>query len=192
MNADLLLILAAAFAIGGVAALRRAWALPQRSAPANALGWGLLVAACLSGGVAAGAWGVAVTALVAMAAALVALGRAALSSPPARSRASNRRVRMLPEHGEPRRLGRRLVTFLLVALLAAVLSIALAVAAGWLARLAGWSTANANVLAMFLTPLAWTMLAFALLMQASRAAQVRLLLVASLPLWPVLAAGALA
>jgi hypothetical protein len=192
MSGDAPLILAAACAIGGVAALRRAWALPQRSAPANALGWALLAGGCLSGGAAAGAWGVAVTALVAMSAAFAVLAQAALGSRPAHSRASNRRVRMLPERNEPRRLGRRLATFLLIALLAAVLSIGLAVAAGWLARLAGWSIANANVLAMFLTPLAWTLLAFTLLMQTSRGAQLRLLLIASLPLWPVLAAGALA
>src|SRR5690348_15659456 len=109
-----LLWLAAAFGVAGVGVLRFAWSLPRRSAVANAAGWGLLSAAAIGAAVAEGAWGVAVATIAAMATAMVALAVAGARAPQGRATASNRRVGMLPEGGEPRRIGRRLGTFGLV------------------------------------------------------------------------------
>jgi hypothetical protein len=74
---DVLLLAAALAAVSGVTVLRAAWAQDKRSLGANSAGWALLAAAAGFGGAAAGAWGVAVAALVAMSAAAVLLGWAA-------------------------------------------------------------------------------------------------------------------
>ena len=186
---DSLIWVAALAAICGVTVLRAAWALDRRSLGANGAGWALLAAAAGFGGAAAGAWGVAVASLVAMTAAAVLLGWAALKSPPGRERASNRRVKMLPEAGEPLRLGRRLATFALVGLAGLAAAIALAIGLRWLALAIGWSEANANALALFAVPLAWGVLATILLMQQTRKSQVATLVIASAPLIPALLTG---
>jgi hypothetical protein len=98
----------------------------------------------------------------------------------------------LPERGEPMRLGGRCLTFLFVALIAALLGVGISVAAGGLALLAGAGEANAYATALFLMPLVWGALAFALLMQPGRPGQVRVLAFASVPVWPVVFIGALA
>jgi hypothetical protein len=186
---DVLLWVAALAAVSGVTVLRAAWALDKRSLGANAAGWAMLAAAAGFGGAAAGAWGVAVAALVAMTAAAALLGWAALMSPPGRERASNRRVKMLPEAGEPLRLGRRLATFALVGVAGFAASIALAIGLRWLVLAIGWSEANANSLALFAVPLAWGVLATILLMQHTRRSQIATLAIASAPLIPALLAG---
>lgn len=186
---DMLLWLSALAAISGVAVLREAWALDKRSLGANSAGWALLAAAAGFGGTAAGAWGVAVASLVAMTAAAILLGWAALKAPAGRERASNRRVKMLPEAGEPLRLGRRLATFALVGIAGFAASIALAIGLRWLALAIGWSEANANSLALFAVPLAWGILATILLMQQTRKSQVATLAIASIPLIPALLSG---
>lgn len=184
-----LLPLGALAAIGGVAVLRWAWSLGQRSAAANAAGWLLLAAAVLAGGAAEGAWGIAVVSLVAMAAAAVLLGWSAASAPAGRTSASNRRVQMLPEAGEPLRLGRRLATFALVGIAGLAASIALAIGLRGAALAIGWSEADANATALFAVPIAWGVLATVLLMQQSRKAQLAALALASAPLVPALLAG---
>ena len=72
-GASPLLWLAAAFGVAGVGVLRLAWSLPRRSATWNAAGWGLLFASAIGAGLAEGAWGIAVAAMVTMGAATVAL-----------------------------------------------------------------------------------------------------------------------
>jgi hypothetical protein len=176
-------------AIGGVGLLRWSWGRKQRSVPANAAGWVLLLAACTLGGLAAGAWGVTVVSLVAMALAALLLAFAAATAPASRSRPVDRRVRMLPEAGESLRLGGRLLTFALVILAGLAASLAFAIALRSAALGLGWSQANANATALIAVPLIWGVLATILLMLESRRSQLILLAATSLPLVPALLAG---
>ena len=166
--ADLLLLAGAVAAVAGVALLRHAWSLPKRSARINAIAWGLLALAVALGCAVAGMWGVAVEALVAMATAIVIMAHAAWTSPPSKAKASNRRVKMLPEAGEPLGLWRRVLTFLIVIGLGLFAACGFAVCARWIAALAGAGEADANVLGLFVMPLAWTFLAFFMLMSGRR------------------------
>lgn len=189
MTADGLLLTSALAALGGVAFLRVSWSRPKRSVGLNSAGWGLLLMGVVAGWNAAGAWGVAIGALVAMAAAFVLLARAGWTSPPGAMKASNRRVGMLPESGAPLRLGRRLLTFVLVGILALFASIGLALAARLLALLSGAGEADANVLALFTTPVAWSILAFALLMTRDRRRQFAMLAIGALVAVPAFLQG---
>ena len=184
------MVLAALAGVAGVAVLRLAWSRKQRSAALNGAGWALLGGAAVAGAAAEGAWGVAVASLFAMGAAFVALAAAGLRSPARSATASNRRVGMLPEAGEPRRIGLRAGTFLLTIVAGFAVAIGLGLALRELGLLLGWSETNANVAAMFCVPLAWTALVFALLMQERRRTQIATLLACSLPVVPVLLSGA--
>lgn len=167
-GAALLLWVACALAVAGVALLRFAWSLPHRSAAWNGAGWAALAGAVLCGWWSAGAWGASVVALVAMAAAFVALSVAGWRSPPGRATGSNRRAGMLPEPGEPRRIGRRLVTFLVVIPGGLLASLAVALAVRGLVIASGWNEADANVSGLFAVPLVWAIVSTLLLMQARR------------------------
>lgn len=185
MPADTLLAGAAAVSATGVGVLRFAWSRPSRSAVLNSLGWAALVTASVLAALHSGAWGISVAALFAMGAALLWLTHAAFVSPSsAGAKVSNRRVRMLPERGEPLEIGRRLATFLLVTIVAALVCTAIAIGLRAVTLLLGGAEADANVMALATMPLAWTILCYALMMKEARAAQLRLLL-----LWA--AAGAL-
>lgn len=184
-----LLWVAGALGAGGVVALRYAWSQPQRSAALNALGWAALVASTWCGWRHSGAWGVSIAALVTMAAAFVALAIAAARSPQGRAASPNRRAGMLPPPGEPRRIGRRFATFLLVVPGGFVASVALCLAVRALGLLLGWHEANANVAALYTVPLASAVLATLLLMQARRRSQITTLLACTLAGTPFLLTG---
>lgn len=190
MAAELLLTAAMAAAIGGVAVLRLAWSRRQRSAVLNTAGWGFLALAALCGGAASGAWGIAIASLVAMGAATIALALAAAQSPAGRANASNRRAGMLPERREPREIGRRVGTFLIVILGGLIASIALGIGLRWAAIAIGWVEADANALAFIAVPLVWGVIACVMLMQQNRRSQAATLLVCTLPLIPALLSGA--
>jgi len=175
----------------GVGVLRAAWGRPRRSMPLNLAGWALMLGGAACGWIAAGAWGMAVTSLAPMAGACLLLGIAGLRSTPSKLKASNRRAGLLPQRGEPLRIGARLLTFALVGVLAAALGVGIAVALAALLAAAGMSEANAYALALQLMPLIWAVIAFAVLMQPSRRGQVKVLALTSVPVWPVLAVGAL-
>lgn len=170
------MIIAALLGAAGVGFLRLAWAQKRRSHLLNGLGWASLAAATVASGAAAGAWGVSVTALIAMGVAAVLLSIAALTAPGGKANASQRRVGMLPEAGEPLALVRRSITFLFVAVLAGIAAIALAVAVRGLGAAAGLVPADRNVLAVSIMPVAWGILAFMLLMTPSRRTQTAILL----------------
>lgn len=170
--------------VAAVAGLRAAWSRQHRSAPANALCWGLLLLALAVGGGAAGAWGLAVVSLAATASAFLLLGHAAVTAPVGKLSASTRRVHMLPEKGEALHLWRRIATFTLCVPVALIVALLLALAARLLANAAGWTEADSNVLALFLMPLCWSLLLFALLMTNDRRVQGRLL--AALAIIPIL------
>ena len=185
-----LLWVAAVLGVAGVAALRFAWSLPRRSPAANAVGWGLLSIAAVGAWLAEGAWGVTIAALCAMLAALAVLAVAGIRAPAGKAKASNRRVGMLPEAGEPRRIGRRAGTFLLVIVAGFAVSVGLGLAVRGLGGVLGWSEANANTLALYSVPVTWSVLAFVLLMQEKRRSQVLTLLACCVPAIPVLLSGA--
>lgn len=132
----------------------------------------------------------AVTSLSPMASACLLLAIAGLGSAPSKLKASNRRAGILPERGEPLRIGTRLLTFALVGLLAASFGVGIAVALGALLASAGMSEANAYALALQLMPVIWAVIAFAVLMQPSRRGQFKVLALTSVPVWPALAVGA--
>ena len=180
----------AALGTAGVASLRLAWAQERRSPLLNTVGWLLLAGGAVTGGAGAGAWGAAVASLFPMGFALVLLAIAAARSPAGRAKASNRRVNMLPEAGEPKRLGRRLGTFLIVAVAGLAASIAFAIAIRAAGSAIGWSEANALAAAFFAVPIVWGILAAVLLMQASRRAQGLTLLATAAPVLPYLLTGA--
>jgi hypothetical protein len=191
MGAGSPLWLAAALGVAGVGVLRFAWSLPRRSAGWNAAGWGLLLASAVGAVLAEGAWGVSIVAMLAMGAATAALAVAGARSPRGRAAASNRRVGMLPEGREPRRIGRRLGTFALVIVGGLAVAVALALGVRGLGGALGWHEANSNALALFTVPLAWAIVSTVLLMQTSRRKQFVTLALCGLPLVPVLLTGAL-
>ena len=191
MTGNLSLVwIAAALGLAGVAVLRLAWDQANRLPGLNCLGWLLLAAGAIAGGVAAGAWGVAVASLFPMGLALVLLAVAAARSPAGKAKASNRRVNMLPEAGEPKRIGRRIGTFLIVVVAGLASSIALAVAIRAAGSAIGWSEADAIATAFLTVPIIWGILAFVLLMQQSRKAKTWTLLVTAAPVLPFLLTGA--
>lgn len=161
--------------MAAVLGLRAAWSRKHRSAPANAMCWGLLLLALALGWGAARAWGMAVVSLAATGCAFLLLGHAALAAPAGKASASTRRVHMLPEKGESLRLWRRIATFILCVPVALAVALLLALAARALTDSAGWAEADSNVLALFLMPLCWALLLFALLMSQGRRGQARLL-----------------
>jgi hypothetical protein len=184
-----MLWLAVTLGVAGVGALRYAWSLPRRSPVANGTGWALLGLATILAAVTDGAWGVSVAALGAMLTAFAILAVAGIRSPEKSAKASNRRVGMLPEQGEPKRIGRRVVTFLLLIVAGFAVSVGLGLAMRGLGSLFGWSESNANVLALYSVPLTWSVLVTAMLMQQTRRSQVLLLLACCIPVLPVLVSG---
>jgi hypothetical protein len=189
--ADDLIWLAALGAIGGVGLLRFGWGQAKRSIPLNTGGWLLIALAAIIGWAGAGMWGASVAALAGMGAAAVLLAVAAARSPKGRAKASNRRVKLLPERGEKLRIGGRLLTFLLTAPLAMALAVGLGVALRGLAIGLGASEANANTLGLFFPPIAWGLIAFVLLIQERRRMQALVVLICALPVVPVIVGASL-
>ncbi|MEH6661551.1 MAG: hypothetical protein V7679_07890 [Parasphingorhabdus sp.] len=175
MADEMLFAAGSASAVAAILVLRFSWARPGRSRLLNAAGWLLLAISVATGWACAGAWGVTVISLWAMATALVVLAFAVWKSSPARRKPSSRRAGILPEAGEPLRIGSRFATFFLVVIAAMISSIGLAITTRWIALLIGASEANANVLALFAAPLGWTILAFLILMTDSRKRQLAII-----------------
>lgn len=178
-----------AAALAAITLLRLSWARPGRSVLLNSAGWLVLAGSLSAGWSLAGAWGVTVMSLWAMAAAFVFLAFAAWQSPQTRRKPSGRRLGMLPEAGEPWHLGHRCATFLLVALAAMVSAIALAIATRCIVLLMGASEANANVLALFAVPLGWTAMAFLILMTDSRKRQLAIIAIPIASVVPAIIGG---
>ncbi len=166
-----LVLIGAVVIVAAVLQLRRAWGLPRRSAAANGIGWSLLLAGVALALAGDGAWGLAVASIAGMATAALLLAHAGWTAPKGKGRASDRKAHMLPERGEPRALGRRLLTFLLTVPLAFAASLLAALGARALAGVAGWNDADGNAMTLLLLPLLWGILAFWLLMLPRRRAQ---------------------
>lgn len=179
-----------ALAIVAVAVLRFSWGQQGRSVVLNAAGWVFGATALIMGWAAAGAWGASMVPLWAMGAACAVLAWEALRTPAGRTKASSWRAGMMPESPAPLRLGRRVLTFALVVVAALASSVAFALGVRWLAAALGAGEADANVLALFAAPLVWTVLAFMLLMTASRKRQIAYLAVTACAAMPAFLVGA--
>ncbi len=81
MGGDGALWLGCVLAAAGVAGLRLSWGRKGKSPVLSALGWTALAAGCVGAGMASGAWGVAIAALVATAVACLVLTHAAFERP---------------------------------------------------------------------------------------------------------------
>jgi len=178
-----------AMAAGAIWLLHVSWQRAIRSVALNVLAWALLFAALIVGARDAGAWGMTLVSIGAIGAALALLGWAAWMSPPGKSKASSRRVNMLPEPGEPRMIGRRVLTFVLTVPLAFIVVILVSVAARGVAVSAGWNEADANVLTLLLLPLLWAVLIAVMLLETRRVRQYAMLALPALVSGGVLIAG---
>ena len=158
-----LLSFGCAAAVAGVVGLRRSWGLSARSVARNLTAWAALIAAMVVGGIAAGAWGMAIVTLAATAAAFAILSYSAITAPAKSATSPSRRAHVLPGKGAARQLPRRLATFLLVVPLACVTSVLIAL----VLRQAtiGPGEANANVTALYATPILWSVLMSVIMMQ---------------------------
>lgn len=192
MSGDALVMAAISCMGAGVAMLRWAWQLSKRSIAANSIAWSMIAAGCILGWAGEGAWGASLAVLSGMTVAGILLMVAALRSPAGKAVASNRRVGMLPERGEPLRLWRRIYTFVIVALLAGLASISVAILINAMGIMAGMEAADRTATALLLMPLVWAVLAFVLLMQATRKKQILTLLICCLSAIPAFVAGAVA
>jgi hypothetical protein len=182
----MLVWLGSAAAAGGVAILRRAWALPARAPAMNGTGWAALLAGQLLGAAGDGAWGMAITVQAAIGAACLFLAHAALTSPRPKRQPAEREVSP-PSTGL--RLGPRFLSFLLTVPAALAVALLVSVGARSVASATGWHEADANVLTLFLLPLMWAALATGLLMSAKRRTQVLVLLMPALAGGVALAVG---
>jgi hypothetical protein len=180
MTGNALILTAAAAAAASVGLLRYAWSLARRSMALNAIGWGLLLLALVLGAMSDGAWGMAVVSAVATAVAMAVLAHAAITAPPARVAASNRRANMLPEGKEPKRIGERFLTFLITVPLAFIVSVLIGMASRIAAAGAGLHEADSNALMLLIVPLVWTLLATVLLVWPVRRMQFAVLLLPGL------------
>jgi len=157
--------------VAAVLQLRCAWGLPRRSAMQNGIAWALILAGAVLALVGDGAWGLAVASLGGMAIAALLIAYAGWTSPRGKARASDRRAHMLSEKGEPRHLGRRLLTLLLTVPLGLAASLIAALGVRALASMAGWHDADGNAMTLLLLPIFWSVLIFWLLMRPGRREQ---------------------
>ena len=170
MEGNALLWMAAALAIAGVALLRLSWGMPHRSTALNVAGWAVLAAALVVADQAAGEWGVAVAILVATGTAFVALAIAA-RRPVRKARAKT--IRTSHQGSDKVSSARRSgwMTFVISGPLALGASVLLALAVRALIIGVGGAEADGNVAVLAAVPIAWPLLAFALLMMSHRRTQ---------------------
>ncbi|HVI98826.1 MAG TPA: hypothetical protein VM657_07145 [Sphingomonas sp.] len=143
-------------AVLGVAALRRGWGGPR---PWIVAGWTLIALALVILTATAGAWGLAVGASAAMAAAMLVLARAGIAEPGRETRSPRAMPTVTPPRWRWRGLARRIAVFLLIVPVGLVASAILAFGCDAIARRAGWVEADSLALALFVQPVVWAILA---------------------------------
>lgn len=168
---DALVLAGSVMALMAVFFLRLSWSKPSRSNAINTVAWSLLLSGLLLGALGHGAWGLAITLLTGMVSASLLLSHSAIRSPAGKAKAANRRVHLLPEAGEPLRIGHRLATFLMAVPGSLVASLVFALGARGIASSFGWSDADANVLALLAMPVVWSVLMIQLLIAQRRKSQ---------------------
>ena len=159
---------ALALSVTGIVILRVSWGRTGRSTALNGIGWGAVLLAVLAAGAHSGAWGIANTALCAMATAGAFLLLDA-AKPLAKRRKSAPKARSLP--AARRSTGQAITTFVLAGPLSLLASLVIALALRDVMAATGSSEANANVTVLALVPLAWPLLSFAVLTMRSRMSQ---------------------
>lgn len=152
----------------GVLLVRAGWpAKARRRAPLLIAGWSAIAVSLAVMGWRDGAWGVTMSAVVAMAVAHGALAVAALE------KGRKARAERAPREAEPtialspggwRGVARRVTVFLLVVPLGAAVAMLFALALLGSVRTAGWHDANSAPLGFLLWPMAWALLATWMLM----------------------------
>ncbi|WP_245844268.1 hypothetical protein [Sphingomonas spermidinifaciens] len=167
-----LLLLAAA----GTVVLRLAWdAREPAQVRLTLAGWSAIAVALAALAARDGAWGIALGALPVMLVAFGFLARAALASA-APSRAA-RVVESEPSvhlHARDwRDVGRRVAIFLIAVPVAGLVSLLAGLAFAAAARAGGAVEADSITLALFVTPLVWSILGVVLLLEARAAAMLR-------------------
>jgi hypothetical protein len=174
-------------AAAGAPLLWLAWKLPPaRKAIPRIAGWLLILASLLLLGIAAGAWGIAVSATATSASALLILAYVGAHSVPAR-RTSTREAAIQPLNvqalvaGLPRRFG----VFLLVVPGGIVASTIVALGARAAATRAGWGAADSTMAVLGGMPLVWSIIASLQMTQSS------LVRMAAIAVVPALAGGLL-
>ena len=179
MAGDGAILAATAAAVYGVALLRLSWGLPRRSTSLNAVAWLLLGGAAVLGALGAGAWGMAVTMLVATGTAALVLVHIALEPSRALRRSSTTAAAAAATTGAmTARSGNwphALATFLITGPLALAAAVLVALAIRSLALLWPVAEADGNVIVLALVPLVWPLLAFAVLMTEGRRPQLAML-----------------
>ena len=167
-------------AAAGAPLLWIAWRLPPpRKALPRAIGWLLILAAALLLGIAAGAWGIAVSATATSAAALLILAYVAAHSVPARrTSAREAAVQPLNVHALVTGLPRRLTVFLLVVPGGIVASTIVALGARAAASRAGWGAADSTMVALAGMPFVWSIIAS---LQMTQSSLVRMAAIAVVP-----------
>lgn len=153
----------------GIGLVRTGWGGRPMLARA---GWAVVVLALVALTALAGAWGIAVAATSAMAAALLLLARAGWTAPVGRARP----VRAAPSVTLPRMriagIGRRLAVFVMVVPVGLAASALLAFGVQALTRRSGWAEADSTVLILFLQPVIWAVLASVQMLKTGPAAMI--------------------
>jgi len=164
--------LGSGFAAVGIGLLRVSWGRSGRSAALNFAAWGLLVLAAILAGAGAGAWGVAVAANTAMAAAGGLLLFAAWQ-PGSRRRGVERILRDPRDEntGAKASIRRAFTTFLIAGPLCLIAAVAVSMAVRALIMATGGAEADGNVAVLGIVPLIWPILAFALMVMRKRSHQ---------------------
>ena len=181
MAGDGAILAATAAAVYGVALLRLSWGLPRRSTSLNAVAWLLLGGAAVLGALGAGAWGMAVTMLVATGTAALVLVHSALEPSRALRRSSTTAAAAAAAAttgattARPGNWPHGLATFLIAGPLALAAAVLVALAIRSLALLWPVAEADGNVIVLALVPLVWPLLAFAVLMTEGRRPQLAML-----------------
>jgi hypothetical protein len=172
-------------AAAGAPLLWLAWKLPPPRKPVpRAAGWLLILGGALLLGVAAGAWGLAVSVTATSAAALLVLAYVAVHSAPARRTPTREATAQgLDLQAILTGLPRRFAVFVLVVPVGVVASTILALGARAVARHAGWDDADSNMVALAGMPLIWSIMASLQMTQTSLAKM------AAIAMVPALAGG---
>jgi hypothetical protein len=172
----MLIALMLLLALIGVVLLRLGWDARERAQVRLTLaGWLAIGAALVVLAIGDGAWGIALASLPVMLGAMLLLARAAMTSrAPARAAREPAPEPTVHFHTQSwPDVARRIGIFVLSVPVAGVVSLLAGMAAAAIGRTLGWVEADSNVLALFVTPLVWSILGVVLLMRAGLVEMIR-------------------
>lgn len=173
MSATWPILAGAALVAAGIGALRFGWGRREGRLTAP-IGWAAILLGLLVLAIAEGAWGLAIGGLTGSAAAFLLLVFAWARAPSGRAapaRAPTASLRLL-EEGQLR-IGRRLLTFLLVVPAAMAAAMLGGLAATRLGAAAGWDEGDSIAFGLFVFPVLWAALATWMMVRTGPAAMVK-------------------